>query len=240
MIRSLNTVNANMNILQAKIENTSANIANIQTPGYKFQDIIQTTMESKEMVNYTGGMNNNRRQELGGFTFSNEIDEIYKNFSEGPLVESGVATDFSIVGNGFFTIQLDNGEIAYTRNGNFSLNTERQLLTKDGYPVIGLDSDGQQSDIYVNDGELSSEFLITDFDDYQSLNSLGKTYYSPTGDGQIIDGEVIQGFLETSNVIMVDEMVKLIEISREFSANQKLVHTADETLNKAVNEIGRV
>ena len=155
-------------------------------------------------------------------------------------MESRIPTDFAIGGNGFFTIQLENGEIAYTRNGNFALNAEKQLLTSDGYSVIGLDSDGQQTNLYINDGLLSGEFLITDFDDYQRLESIGETNYTSPVNGQIIDGEVMQGFLEMSNVIMVDEMVKLIEISREFSANQKLVHTADETLNKAVNEIGRV
>lgn len=240
MIRSLNTVNTNMNILQAKMENTSASIANIQTPGYKFQDIVQSTMDSRDLVNYTAGPNNDRRRELGAFTFGNYIDEIYKNFSPGSLVESGIKSDFAIIGNGFFTIQLEDGQIAYTRNGNFTLTADQQLLTSDGYPVLGLDSDGQVTNIFMNDGELSADFLIRDFNDYQSLDSIGETNYTSPVEGQIVEGEVMQGFLEMSNVIMVDEMVKLIEISREFSANQKLIHTADETLNKAVNEIGRV
>lgn len=219
MIRSLHTVNRNMNILQKKQENTSANITNVNTPGYKFQDIIQSTMETQLMVNYAGGRDQNRRQELGGFVYGNQIDEIYKNFEQGVLLETGNPQDYAIVGNGFFTIQMDDGTIAYTRNGNFKLNEMNQLVTMDGYLVLDQ---------------------ISDFDNYQNLESLGNTLFTSNEAPFVIEGEVKQGFLESSNVDIVDELVRMIEISREFEANQKLLHAADETLNKAVNDVGRV
>lgn len=219
MIRSLHTVNRNMNILQKKQENTSANITNVNTPGYKFQDIVQSTMESHQMLNYAGGKDANRRQELGGFIYGNEIDEIYKNFEQGTLLETGNPQDYAIVGNGFFTIQMDDGTIAYTRNGNFKLNDYNELVTMDGYLVLDE---------------------ISDFADYQNLNSLGNTLFTSDEAPFVIEGEIKQGFLESSNVVIVDELVRMIEISREFEANQKLLHAADETLNKAVNEAGRV
>lgn len=229
-----------MNILQEKQESTNSNIANIKTSGYKFQDIVQSTMESRNLINYSGGPDNNTRQELGGFVFGNQIDLIYKNFTQGSIVENGNTTDFALVGEGFFTIQMDNGQAAYTRNGNFTLNDNNMLVTMDGYTVLGIDDNGQQSEIYINDGNMNVDFLITDFPDYQNLASIGNTNFTSGAGGQIIDGEVKQGFLEMSNVEIADELVKMIEISREFEANQKLLHTADETLNKAVNEIGRV
>lgn len=230
MIRSLYTVNRNMNILQKKQENTSANIANVKTSGYKFQDIIQSTLESKELINYDGGIKNDRRRELGGFIFGNQIDEFTRNFEQGSLVETGVSNDFAIVGNGFFTVQMPDGGVAFTRNGNFKFNEENQLVTIEGYQVL-MDNNNDQE----------NKFVISDFEDYQGLTNIGDTLFtSGAGANVNIQGEVKQGFLEMSNVVIADELVRMIEISREFEANQKLLHTADETLNKAVNEIGRV
>ncbi len=219
MIRTFNTVNKNMNILQTKQENTAANVTNVNTSGYKFQEIIQSTLETQQMINYTGGKNIDRRRELGSYVFGNEIDEVYKNFAQGTLLETGLSTDFAIIGNGFFTIRMNDGNIAYTRNGNFKLNEENQLVTMEGYLVLDE---------------------INDFDDYQNLNRIGNTLFTSDFAPIEIEGEVKQGFLESSNVDIIDEIVKMIEISREFEANQKVLHAADETLNKAVNEVGRI
>lgn len=225
MIRSIYTVNRNMNILQKKQENTSANIANVNTTGYKFQNILTSSLDSKVIVNHAGGVNSNIRQELGGFVFGNQIDLVYKDFEQGSLMETGIDTDYSIVGNGFFTIEGENGAVNYTRNGNFKVNDENQLVTMEGNRVIRQGQD----------------FLIADFGDYTNLISNGDTTFtSNENPNNIFTGEIRNGFLEMSNVSMVDEMVSMIEISREFEANQKLLHAANETLNKAVNEIGRV
>lgn len=240
MIRSIYTVNRSMNVLQTRQDKTSNNIANANTSGFKFQDVMQSTLESKDMINYTG--RNHRKQNLGGYIFGNQVDEIYKNFSQGSLSETGKWTDFAIGGNGFFTIQMEDGELAYTRNGNFRLDSENQLVTMDGYHVLGMDEDGQVTNIVIaDDKENNINFLISDFEDYQSLNNIGYTNYtSDEGVNLNIVGDIKQGFLEMSNVVMADEMINLIVTSREFEANAKLLHTADETLNKAVNEIGRV
>lgn len=243
MIRSINTINRNMNILQKKQENTSANIANVNTPGYKFQDIIQSTLESKEMINHTGGTNRNKRIELGSFVYGNQIDEVYKNFEQGSLSQTFKTSDFAIVGDGLFTLQRDNGQVAFTRNGSFKVNDQNQLVTLEGYPVMGVDENGQPININIENDNGSVDninFLITDFNDYSSLISMGDTNFTNNQQGNIITGEVKQGFLEMSNVRVIDELIRMIEISKEFESNQKLLHTADETLNKAVNEIGRV
>lgn len=242
MIRSLYTVNRNMNILQKKQENTSANIANVKTPGYKFQDIIQTTMESSTMINYAGGNKGDRRQELGGFVYGNEIDDYYRSFEQGILTETGSIYDFAIVGNGFFTIELENGQLGYTRNGNFKVNEDNILVTMEGHPVMGYDEYGQLENVMIDENvELNNRLLISDFADYQGLVSQGDTIFTAGGgQAEYIEAQVQQGFLENSNVNVADALIKMIEISREFEANQKLLHTADETLSKAVNEIGRV
>lgn len=223
MIRTLHTVNRSMNVLQKRQENTSANFANVSTPGYKFQGMVQSTLESNLMINYSDGPKNDRRQELGNWVFGNQIDEAYKNFIQGNLSETEVPTDFALIGNGFFTVQMDNGQTAYTRNGNFRINDQGQLETMEGHLV--LEANGQP--------------IITDFADYTTLESIGDTLFTGAG-GFVIQGEIRQGFLEMSNVDTVDEVVKMIEIARSFESNQKVLHAADETLSKAVNEVGRV
>ena len=234
MIRSIHTVNRNMNILQKKQENTSANIANVNTPGFKFQKILTSTLDSEVMINHAGGANSDRRQELGDFVFGNQIDLVYKNFEQGFLMNTEVATDFSIVGNGFFTIEGENGVTNYTRNGNFKYNDQNQLVTMEGNRVLVRQGNEEMPNNYV-------DFVISDFADYTSLVSTGDTTFTSNENPiNAFTGQVRQGFLEMSNVSMVDEMVSMIEISREFEANQKLLHAANETLNKAVNEIGRV
>jgi flagellar basal-body rod protein FlgG len=171
---------------------------------------------------------------LGNFTYGNQIDEVYKSFDQGILYDTSKETDFAIIGNGFFTLQMDNGQLAYTRNGNFMVNEENHLTTMEGHLVVGGDSKGN-----IADG--NSSLMITDFDDYSTLVSIGDTLFTSNAQGREMPiAEVRQGFLELSNVQTIDEIVKLIQISREFESNQKALHTADETLSKAVNEIGRV
>ena len=236
MIRSINTVNKSMNILQKKQEQTSTNIANVKTPGYKFQDMVQTTLESNDMVNYSG--KSNTRQELGAFYFGNGVDTLTRNFNQGTLMETREFNDFSIVGDGFFTIEISDGKLGFTRNGNFKLNGQNQLVTMEGYLVLGRD----RAPVDVVDEKVSKEdLLLSDFEDNQMLESMGDTIFISGVEPTIgLNGEIRQGYLEMSNVDIADELVKMIQISREFEANQKVLHSSDETLNKAVNEIGRV
>lgn len=240
MIRSFYTVNRNMNILQKKHENTSANITNINTPGYKFQTMVESTLESCEMVNHAGGNGLNKRQVLGSFVFGNQIDDIYTQFDQGVLHETGLATDFAIVGDGFFTVEISNDEIGYTRNGNFRLNGNNELVTMEGYKVLGKGGNGETGYVYGTEINKGKNLLITDFIDYKELHNIGGTIYTGGVEHVSTEAEVRQGFLEMSNVIVGDELIRLMEVARQFEADQKLLHTADESLNKAVNEVGRV
>ena len=251
MLRSINTINRNMNILNKDLENTSANITNVNTPGYKFQNIIKSTLEARTMINYSGGDNIDERQELGNFVFGNQIDYVYRNFEQGILNKTDKTTDFGIVGNGFFVIEMDGG-LGFTRNGNFRIDDANRLTSMEGYPVLAVDEFGEMTNINVensnfivdNEGYILNHDLklfIVDFDDYQGLNTKGDTMF--LSDGMVynaIDGEIRQGYLELSNANVADQMVKMIEVSREFESNQKMLNSIDETLRKAVNEIGKV
>lgn len=250
MLRSVETVNRNMNVLQKKLENSGSNISNVNTPGYKFQGIVQSTMESHQMLNFSGGDHLDERQDIGNFVFGNQIDLVYKNFEQGILGQTDKRTDFGIVGNGFFAVEMDGG-LGFTRNGNFIINDDNQLTTMEGYPVMGVDAFGEMGPIYIYDenfqidsqGNIQNhdvKLFIADFGDYQGLETVGDTIFVSDAGYNAIDGEIRQGFLELSNVDVADELVKMIEISREFESNQKILSSMDETLRQAVNEIGRV
>lgn len=241
-----------MNVLQKKQENVSANITNVNTIGYKFQDMVQSTLESKEMLNYTDGRNKNIENRLGGFVYGNQLDQVYTDFKQGSLIQTDKMTDFAIIDRGFFVIEMPNGQYGYTRNGNFKVNNEGLLTTLDGYPVMGIDEDDQLQEILVENNQVDIDntgylpqqglyMLLVDFENYENLQSVGNTIFTNEAEAfNKIDGQVRQAYVEASNVQIADELIKMIEISREFESNQKLLHTADETLNKAVNELGRL
>ena len=241
-----------MNVLQKKQENVSANITNVNTVAYKFQDIVQSTLESKEIVNYTAGRNENLEKKLGGFVYGNQLDQTYTDFRQGSFIQTDKTTDFAIIGSGFFVVEIGNGQYGYTRNGNFKVSSEGILTTLDNHPVMGINENGQVEEIRIQNNQLhvntkgflpeqELNLLVVDFEDYHSLQTIGNTIFISEAEAfNRMDGEIRQGYVEASNVQIADELIKMIEISREFESNQKLLHAADETLNKAVNELGRL
>lgn len=252
MIRSLTTLNNNFNILQKRQENISANVANINTSGYKSQEIIQSTRASEVMSNHLDGPLLNQQQDIGGFVFSNQIDEIVQNFSQGGLKATASATDVAIQGDGFFTVESPEGGNYYTRNGNFTVNDAGQLVTQEGHRVLGTTGNGQSAPIQVNSSDFSIDnrgnlagtgmsLMITEFNDTAGLTRVGDTLFTGQGGTVQTGGTVVQqNYLETSNITTVDEITNLMQVSREFEANQKALSAADETLRKAVNEVGKV
>ena len=252
MIRSLTTLSNSINILKKKQENISANVANINTSGYKSQEIIQSTRASEIMSNHLDGPLLNQQQDIGGFTFGSQIDEIVQNFNQGGLKATASTTDVAIQGDGFFTVEAANGETSYTRNGNFNVNDAGELVTQEGYRVLGVTANGQAAPIQVDGADFTIDargtiagtgmsLMITNFDDTAGLTRVGDTLFTGQGGTVQTGGTVVQqSYLETSNVETVDEITNLMQVSRAFEANQKALSAADETLRKAVNEVGKV
>ncbi|KRL37583.1 flagellar hook-basal body protein [Liquorilactobacillus uvarum] len=233
MIRALDTLRKSVDILQKRQETVSGNIANVNTTGYRAKHLFQSTLKEVQLHNYQGGSNANQRTEIGGFTFGNQLDGSYLDDTKGALKQTGRATDFAISNDGYFTVRMPSGQEAYTRNGNFNLNEQNQYVTQEGYTV--LNTAGQPATA-ENDN-----FRITTFDDQQGLQDVGNTYFTSNVQGRTVqDADVHQGYLEQSNVSTADEMVSLIQTGREFEANQKILNSNNETLNKAVNELGKI
>lgn len=251
MIRGLYTSAMGMVVQQKRQENISQNLANIETNSFKKQEMIASAFDRVVVKNKANSVDN-RLTAIGDMHLGVRVDDLYTDFKQGIVEDTDEPLDFAIEGEGFFTIQLPSGDYAYTRDGSFTLNENGQLTTKQGYLVmadnlesIPLGTEDIQVDtkgmITLPDGQ-NFALSIVNFAQTQDLQKLGENLYTMEG-GQPIDGNaytIRQGSLEKSNVNALDELVKMIEVTRSFESNQKAVQAMDDTLGKAVNEVGRV
>lgn len=225
MIRSIDTTSRSFNVLQEKQKNLSVNTENISTPGFKYQQLIQSTLPEELMINYSGGMNRKQKVDLGGLTMGTQIDAAVTHMEEGSLQMTGLPTDYAIIGEGFFTINSPNG-VLYTQNGRFTVDETGQLVTGEGYVVQVA----------------AGQPVITSFGaNADGLTAVDNGYFTGGG-GEITmeNSSLYQGYLETANIDMADLMIEMLQISREFEATQKVLQASNETLQKATNEVGKV
>lgn len=236
MIRGIDILYQSVNLLEKRQENISSNIANVSTTGYQAKELFQATYKNAEMHNYQGEPDNNQRINYDGFTYGNYLAGSYLDPDKGAFEQTGRATDFAINSDGYFTVRMNDGQLAYTRNGNFKLNDQNQYVTQEGYQVLGTDGNAVTA---TTSG--IPDFGIVSFNDDSALQSLGNAYYtSQTAGTQEQSPNVEQGYLEESNVSASDEMVALIQTSREFEANQRILSATNNTLDKAVNNLGKI
>ncbi|MCD7725470.1 MAG: flagellar hook-basal body protein [Clostridiales bacterium] len=192
-----------------------------------------------------------------GMNLGVKIGENYVDYSEGPIKETGNTFDLAISDTGFFAVEYTNkaGETStkYTRDGNFTMDQQGYLVTQDGDFV--LDENGRRirmdttlsvsidrSGRITQDGAEVAVIGLTDFEDYDYLERFGENYFQPVDGATEIDceSEIYSGYLETSNISIVTEMVNMITIQRQYESNQKLITTYDETLDTAVNQLGKI
>jgi flagellar basal-body rod protein FlgG len=176
------------------------------------------------------------------------------SFAQGELRRDDLKTNLALQGPGFFTVQLPSSATAYTRDGQFTIDGQGQLVTKEGYPVLGeggpimldlkLGSDfnitasGEVMQGNVSRGKLA----ITEFNDLQKLARLSAGYFSDTDNAQNAHAanatNVRQGFLEGANTSSVLEMANLMSAMRTFESNQRLVQLHDERMARSIQELG--
>lgn len=234
MIRAIDTLSSSIHLLQKRQETTSANLANINTPGYQATRNFQATLKEVKLHNYQGGAEANRRSEIGGLPFANQIDATMINSTSGAIKETGRQTDFAATNGGYFVVRLNDGTQGYSRNGNFIINDANQIVTQEGYQVLGKNNQPVTSDDWHN-------IQVRTFENSEGWTAIGNTYFTSSNAGQMTNDSMIeQGYLVQSNVSASDEMVALLQTSREFEANQKTLNAVNDTLKKATNELGRV
>jgi flagellar basal-body rod protein FlgG len=251
---------------QRQQESLANNIANANTPGYKsdqatlraFPEMLIQQMGSKKIPT-TRGLNLPISQPIGSLNTGAYVHEMIPNYSQGDLKETGLITDLALVdgifpdetGSLFFTVQNENGDVRYTRNGNFTVDGQGALVTNQGYYVL----DAAGNPIETN----GMEFIVTDDGILQvegQNTQIGLAYVANANDlvkegNDLFNGEaddlpagatfaMEQGFLEQSNVDSLQVMTEMMEAYRMFETNQRVLKAYDESMGKAVNEIGRI
>ena len=257
MVRGLYTAYTGMLNQQKKMDTLSNNLANADTTGYKKEGVTAKTFETQLAIKVKDGSNAYIDQQIGKLNLGVKIGENYTDYSQGSYRYTGNTYDLALGGDGFFNISFMNkaGEqsVKYTRDGNFTIDNEGALRTQDGDYVLGESGEiyipTNAVDVSINklgaiyaDGEYVDTIKITDFEDYNYLKKYGENMYDAV-DGATekeATATIDQGYLEQSNINVVTEMVNMISLSRTYEANQKLIQTMDDALDKSANQIGKV
>lgn len=227
-----------------RLDIISNNLANLNTPGFKKDKM---TFESL----LAGAANPPAVPQGSTADPILQKENIYIDYAQGPVAQTGNIFDFSIDGDGFFVVNTPDGQ-AYTRQGNFRLSADGTLVTVDGFPVMGQNGviRVQGSNVEVDakgvvtvDGNLVGTVNVVDFPKPYNLKKAAGALFTPADPQvtpQTAKGEVRQGYLEGSNVESISEMVQMIETSRYFEACSKVIKGFDDIAAKAVSEIGKV
>ncbi len=261
MIRALYTAASGMNAQQANIDNVAHNLANVNTAGYKrshveFEDLFYQHTRVPGSATSTGEAPVGLEVGLGTRAVATSRD-----FTSGSFRATGSSLDLAIQGDGFFQINLPDGTTAFTRAGAFHRDAQGAVVTAEGYalePQISIPSNATSVSIskdgvvsVVIPGQSAAQQVgtieLATFQNAAGLTPLGGNLFqvtSASGDAQTGPagseqrGTLVQGFLEDSNVSVVEEMVNMILGQRAYEASSKVLKTADEMLAQ-VNNIVR-
>lgn len=263
MIRALFSAASGMNAQQTNVDNIAHNLANANTVGFKmrraqFQDLLyQTVTQPGAAAGSQTIVPSGLQIGLGTRTVANSI-----SFAQGSFSATNNPLDMVIEGRGFFQVRRPNGDTAYTRAGQFHLDRDGNLVTMDGdllEPQITIPSDAQSISVAA-DGTVSftlsgqtttqvaGQIQLANFANPAGLNSIGRNLYKATDasgeatignpGGDEGNGSLLQGYVEQSNVSVVEEFINLIVSQRAYEANSKVVKAADEMYGQ-VNNMAR-
>jgi flagellar basal-body rod protein FlgG len=256
MIRSLFIAKTGLEAQQTNLDVITNNLANVSTNGFKrsravfedllYQNVRQPGAQSSQQTNLPSGL------QIGTGVRTVATERI---FTQGNPQSTGNARDVMISGSGFFSVLMPDGTAAYTRDGSFQPDANGQLVTASGYvvqPAITVPANAQSITI-GKDGTVSvtlpgssapsqiGSLQVTTFVNPAGLESKGENLYVETGasgspntntPGTNGAGVLMQGFVETSNVNVVEEMVNMIQTQRAYEINSKAVTTSDQMLQK--------
>lgn len=225
--------------LQQQMNMTANNLANMSTPGYR----AQQTLFSEYVSQPRGGDIIRQTSNSGS----------YRDLSVGSLTQTHNPFDVALQERGYFAVQTPGG-MRYTRDGAFSLNADRQLVNKNGYPImnennemIQVQADATQIRI-TEDGEITSEagtigrLKVVNFANEQGMLRTGENLFNPNGQDEIIveNVRIVQGFTENSNVNPVIEMNRMIEVLRSYQATQRMLQNDHERIRNTIQKLTQV
>jgi flagellar basal-body rod protein FlgG len=255
-MRSLHIAGTGMLAQQTNVEVISNNIANMSTTGYKrrraeFQDLLYQNMRRVGSQSSESGSILPAGAQVG---LGVKTSAIYRIGEQGSLQQTENRFDLAVRGNGFFQVQLPSGEIAYTRDGTFGLSAEGQMVTAEGFLVLpGITIPAAARDVTINaagevlakiDGQVApqnvGQIQTAIFANEGGLEAMGDNMLLATpasgqaqlaAPGQPGHGQVLQGFIEGSNVNVVQEITNLITAQRAYEMNSKVITASDEMLS---------
>jgi flagellar basal-body rod protein FlgG len=243
-----------MQTQQLNMDVIANNLANVNTNGFKksrpdFQDLMYQNMKT------VGAPSTNSTQIPSGIQvgLGSKVASVTKDFSAGTLTQTTNNLDLAIAGDGFFQILMPDGTTAYSRDGSFKQNSQGQMVNSDGYlltPEITIPNNATSVTV-GNDGTVSvlqagqttpttvGTIQLASFSNPAGLSSLGNDLYQATASSGVATtgtaglngfGTISQGYLEMSNVSVMEEMVNMITSQRAYETNSKVVTASDQML----------
>ncbi len=209
------------------------NLANLETAGFKKGRVVTESFSNMYMTRLEQG----ERHPTGHLGPGVRASHSHTVFQAGPIQHTENPFDFAIDGEGFFVLETPAG-LRYSRDGAFTLDEGGFLVNQSGYRV--LDQNGEH--IYVDEQVRPEQLLVAGFDNPQELTREGNNLFvapPEAGESEAGNGMVRRGYIERSNVNAVSEMTRMISAVRLFEAGQSAIQAQDETLEKAVNHVGR-
>lgn len=259
MIRALHSAASGMYAQQLNIDSIANNLANVNTTGFKrsqaeFQDLLYQNLRTSGVANSLGNVQPTDLQVGTGV----KAVSLSRNMGQGDLVQTGNSLDLAIEGGGFFQVRQLDGTLAYTRDGSLKVSSEGVLVTSDGLTFepeitvpqgtldIQFSRDGIVSVLVAGDTEpvQVGTIELAAFTNPAGLRALGQNLFAETAaSGTALlgtpasdqFGQVAQGFLETSNVQVVEEMVDMISAQRAYEVSSKAIQASDSMLSTAAN-----
>ncbi|MGI6491272.1 MAG: flagellar basal-body rod protein FlgG [Pelotomaculum sp.] len=253
MLKALGSGASGLNAQQLRVDLLANNLANISTTGFKkstprFAELISQEL-LKSGIPVAEGM---EQAELGSGV---KVAEITREYEQGDLTETGKQTDLAINGEGFFRVLTPDGQERYTRDGSFSLDQMGHMVTDDGCRLDGIQIRPGANKIIISQKGIvhslddagitaAGQINLYRFSNVKGLQAEGKNLYSFSGNaidiiagrpGSDGFGEVRQGYLELSNVNLIDELTNMIEAQRAYGFNARVVQTVDDFWSRANN-----
>ncbi len=257
MVKGLYTAWTGMVNQQNRMDVLTNNLANSATVGFKKEGATSQSFDDVLAIKIKDSSDPALARGIGTMNLGVKIGENYTDYSQGAFKVTDNVFDLALSGNGFFACEYTtkSGEtsVKYTRDGSFTLNVNGELVTKDGDFVLDENGDHivldpkkstsfDQSGAIMQEGEIVGYLQVTDFEDYNFLEHHGENYFRPVEGAteKEADARLFSGYLEQSNVTVINEMVELISVSRNYETNQKLIQSIDGTLEIAANQLGKI
>jgi len=225
-----------------RLDTVANNLANANTAGFKRELVFSQEFSKAQQQTLAKEADWEQVQVTGVVT----------DFAPGPIARTGSPLDLAIEGDGFFVVSTPQGEM-YTRGGNFTISAQGKLVTQDGHPVLGeggeLTIEGndlavdQRGNVTVDRRPVGQLKLVTFAQPYPLVRTAPGLFAVAGDAGTPAKAEkctVIQGAVESSNTNMISEMIEMIEGYRNFETGQRMIQIQDESLGKAVNQLGAV